>query len=254
MKGEPRDGRALADAAVGDGGLVAFDALVRVEVAEFVGGLEGAVVVDGRGPRDVARAGDVAAALGGLLQSRGRENLAGELFGRANVDEGKALVDRLLDVVAVRADVLEGTLGGVVLLREGRDFVGRRIVVVDPVVAAAVHQVNVLVAVVLELPVSVGGEPVGVVAVEDDRGVLGDTVRTEEVLEVLLGQHVAGRLVLQLGLPVEPDGTGGVTLVVRLGVHVHFDESVRRVVALELVEVALHPVRGDEYVLRVIGV
>jgi len=69
---EPLDRRALADAAVGDRRLVAVDAGVRVQLAELVGALERAVLVQGGPDRDVARAGDVAAALGRLVSPSGR--------------------------------------------------------------------------------------------------------------------------------------------------------------------------------------
>src|SRR6478735_12156119 len=57
---EPGVRRALADAAVGDEVLAEVDALLRVELAEVVVGLEGAVVVRGLAPRDVRRGRHVA--------------------------------------------------------------------------------------------------------------------------------------------------------------------------------------------------
>jgi len=160
---------------------------------------------------------------------------------------------RVLDVIAVRADGLAWP-GGVVLdFRKGGSLVGQRVVVLDPVVPAAVEQADVVVAVVLELPVGVGRKPVGVVAVEDDRRVLADAVAAHRLFEVLFREDVPAGLVLELRLPVEPDRAGRVALVVQFRVDVDFHEPVCGVVALEVVEVILHPVCRDENVVCVVA-
>ena len=56
----------------------------------------------------------------------------------------------------------------------GRHVGRQRQAVVQPVLAPAVEDADVVVAVQLELPVRPGGEPVVVVAVQDDRRVGAD--------------------------------------------------------------------------------
>ncbi len=82
----------------------------------------------------------------------------------------------MLDVLSVGTDGLARAGGFVVDFGELGHFVGEFVVVLDPVLAAAVEERHVVVAVVLELPICVGGEPVGVVTVEDDCGVLANSV------------------------------------------------------------------------------
>src|ERR671927_43737 len=94
-----------------------------------------------------------------------------------------------------------------------------------PLLAAAVDELDVLVAVELEVPVGVGGEPVVVAAVEDHGVVVGDAALGEQLLETLLVDEVAADRVLQVLLPVELDGTFEVAAVVGAGVLVHLDED-----------------------------
>jgi hypothetical protein len=81
------------------------------------------------------------------------------------------------------------------------------------------------VPVVLEVPVRVGGEPVVAIAVEDDRVFVGDPVLAEEVGELLRPEEVALDLVLQVLLPVEPDGPRDVRLGVEGVVLVDLDDA-----------------------------
>src|SRR6185312_10193099 len=61
LESEPRMRAALADAAVGDHLTVSIDALI--ELLQRIGGLEGTVLVGRFRPRNIGRAGDMAAAL-----------------------------------------------------------------------------------------------------------------------------------------------------------------------------------------------
>ena len=135
------------------------------------------------------------------------------------------------DVVA-RVGQLVGQLAGVEL----------------PLLAAAVEELDVLVAVELEVPVGVGGEPVVVAAVEHDGVVVGDAALGEQRLELLLVDEVAADLVLEVGGPVELDGSPDVALVVGGGVLVDLDED-----DAVGVEVVLDPLGGDERVLAAHG-
>ena len=113
-----------------------------------------------------------------------------------------------------------------------------------PLLAATVEQLDVVVAVELEVPVGVGGEPVVVAAVEHHGVVVGDALGAQQRLELLLVDEVAAHLVLEVGRPVELDGSLDVALVVGRGVLVDLDED-----DLVVVEVVLDPLGGDERVL-----
>ena len=76
----------------------------------------------------------------------------------------------------------------------------------------------------------------------------GDPATAEQLAELLRPEEVALDLVLQVGLPVEPDRARDVGLRVQGGVLVDLDDADGVVV-----EVVLDPVGLDEHVLRVIG-
>jgi hypothetical protein len=101
--------------------------------------------------------------------------------------------------------------------------------------------------VVLEVPVRVGGEPVVAVAVEHDGVVVGDPVGAEELAERLRTEEVTLDLVLQIGLPVEPDRPRNVGLRVEGRVLVDLHDLDARIV-----EVVLDPLGVDEHVVRVV--
>jgi hypothetical protein len=125
---------------------------------------------------------------------------------------------------------------------------GQRQPVVQPELATAVQDPDVAVAEQLELPVGPGGEPVVVVAVQDDRRVGADAARAEQLAEIVTPGDVATDAVGQLARPVPGDGAGDVALLVARRVDVDFNEADGRVV-----EVALGPVGVDEDVGGVSG-
>src|SRR3954451_24648295 len=101
---EPGVAGPLTDAAVRDGVAAVVESFAGVQLAQFVVGPEGAVLVGRLGPRHVDRRGDVTAALALLLRQVGRRpQLAGELVRRAHVDE-ILRADRGDDLVAERAN------------------------------------------------------------------------------------------------------------------------------------------------------
>ena len=104
-----------------------------------------------------------------------------------------------------------------------------------------------VVAVVLQVPVRVGGEPVVAIAVQHDRVVVGDAPRPEERAEGLGPEEAAPHLVLEVVLPVEADRAGDVTLPVEHAVLVDLDDADRRVL-----EMVCHPVGVDQHVLRMV--
>ena len=96
-------------------------------------------------------------------------------------------------------------------------------------------------AVQLEVPVRVGGEPVVVAAVEDHGVVVGDTPVGQQLGELLGVDEVTSDRVLQIGTPVQLHRAGDVAAVVGAGVFVDLDED--DVVGIEI---ALGPVGGDQ--------
>jgi hypothetical protein len=89
----------------------------------------------------------------------------------------------------------------------------------------------------LEVPVGVGGEPVVVPAVQDDRVIVRDPALGQQRLEAGLVNEVAADRVLQVLLPVDLYRVTDVALVVggRVLVHLGDDHS-------GVVQVGLHPV------------
>jgi hypothetical protein len=234
---------ALADAAVGDRRPAVVEALLAVELRELLVGAERAVVGGGLAPRDVDGGRDVAGALRLLLRQVGRRlDLAAELVGAAHVDE-VLLPDRGDDLVAERADRQVGVLRDV----RGRgplgDVLDELAAVELPLLAPAVEQLHVGVAVQLELPVGVGGEPVVVAAVEHDGVVVGDALGAQQLGEVVAVDRGRG----QRAAAARSSSRGGrrsdVAAVVGGHVLVDLDEDDARVV-----QVGLGPVGVDEHV------
>jgi hypothetical protein len=87
-------------------------------------------------------------------------------------------------------------------------FGGQRTLLFHPLFTAAVDQADVFVAVVFQLPQSVGGEPVVVVTVEQDSGVVGDSGIAQQLFERGFVDQVAANVVLELGLPIPPTAPG----------------------------------------------
>src|SRR2546425_10159006 len=227
LEDEPGVGAALADAAVGDDFVFAGDALGFVEFFQVLVGLEGAVFVGGLRPGDIRSLRKVAGALVGFVHARRGDDFAGEFVNGANVNElaGLAAFDDGEDFFLASAQRLVNARN---VIGRGGDvggILGELALFFQPLFAAAVDEANVLVAVKLQLPEGVSREPVVVVAIEKDGGVVGNAGGAEKSFESGLVDQVAAHAILQLGLPVPGDGAGDVALVVGGGVHVNFDEA-----------------------------
>src|SRR6266508_2225702 len=182
---EPAKRRALANAAVGNHVLIAGDAFAAVELAQLVGSLERAVLVGCLVPRDVRGAWYVAGALGSLGHTWRGDDLAVELGWRAHVDQCRARWP--IQDVAQEGAQREVRLLGCVGRTCGRRRVRRvRSAFGLPLLASAVHQRAVLMAVDLAHPVREGREPVVGVAVEDDARVVADARFAQQLLPVFL--------------------------------------------------------------------
>jgi len=115
----------------------------------------------------------------------GAIDFAGELIDGANVNElaGLAAVDDGEDFFLVGAQGFVGAGNVIRGWRDVRGIFGYRALFFEPFLAAAVDEADVLVAVELQLPQCVGGEPVVVVTVEEDGGVVGNAGGAEKFLE-----------------------------------------------------------------------
>src|ERR1700758_719746 len=84
--------------------------------------------------------------------------------------------------------------------------------------------------VILQLPKSISRKPVVVVAIEQNRTVVGKARPAEELLERLLADQIATDIVLKLRLPVPAHSAGNVALIVSAGVNIDFHQPDFRVI------------------------
>ncbi len=183
------------------------------------------------------------AALRLLLGQMGRgEQAPGELVWRPHVDQVE-VADGRHYVIAEGADrgiLLLGVVAGRGPMRDLGHHLARLEL---PLLAAAVKQLDVVVAVQLEVPVRVGREPVVVAAVQDDRVVVGDAALGQQLLEPGPVDEVPPNRILQVLLPVDLDRALDVALVIGAGVLVDLDEDDAIVT-----KVGLRPVSVYKYV------
>src|SRR5216684_4989335 len=236
-------GAALADAAVGSDFVFAGDALGFVEFFQVVVGLKGAIFVGRLCPGNVRGLGNMAGTLGGFGHARRGDDLASEFVDGTNVYELARLAafDDGEDFFLASA---EGFVNARNVIGRGGDFggiLGERSLFLEPLFAATVDEADVLMAVELQLPEGVSGEPVVVVAVMKDGGAVGNAGGAEKPFESGLVDQVAADAVLELGLPVPGDRAGDVALVVGGGVHVDFDEA-----EIGGIEILSGPIGGNE--------
>ena len=189
------------------------------------------------------------AALSALLLVAGhRDELARVLLRRTNVHQPDGALQSGKDLFAVCPDGGISGASGERLGQEARDIPRRGPTLGDPLLARTVHELHVVVPVVLQVPVRVGGEPVVAVPVEHDRVVVGEATRAEQLAERLRIQEVASHLVLEVLLPVKADGARDVRLRVEGGVLVNLDDA-----DAVVIEVILHPLGADQDVVGIVA-
>src|SRR6266850_533725 len=243
LQNEPGMRAAFPDAAVGDDLVGSGDALGLIELLKILERLEGAVLVGSLRPRDICGFGDVSRALGGFVHSRRSNDLSGELVDGTNIHElaGLAAVHYGKNIVFVGAKgFIEAgdAIGG---RRDVDGILGQRALLFEPFLAAAVDEPDVFVAVIFELPEGVGGEPIVVIAVKKNGGVVGNAGSAEQLFERGLVDQIAADVVLELGLPVPADSAGDMALIVGGGVHVDFDEA-----EIGRIQILREPIGGNE--------
>src|SRR5437764_10571624 len=145
--------RALTDAAVGDNRLAAVHAFGGVQALQLIERPESAVIVASLAPGDVARSGDMPAALASFRQTRRSQNLAGELLWTADIHQHRASLAagclRLRQKNAQRKIRRSRPISGLRILRNCRrkfPSLGQ------PFLPSAIHDAYISVSVKLELP------------------------------------------------------------------------------------------------------
>src|ERR1700730_11333244 len=84
--------------------------------------------------------------------------------------------------------------------------------------------------VILQLPKSIGRKPVVVIAIKQNRGVVGNARLAQQLLERLFADQIATDIVLKLRLPVPAYSAGNVALIVSAGIDIDFHQPDFRVI------------------------
>ena len=252
MQHEPGVRRALADAAVGDRPARRRSRPCRRRAPQLVGRLEGAVLADAPGPTAPRprrgcgpRAARPPARSRAWRSARPRTPAAsGRPPASCRCRARRATSSRIARI-AVVARPRALNCGRRVARHVGRG----RAALGDPLLARAVHQLHVVVAVVLEVPVRVGGEPVVAVAVEHDRVLVRDPAAAEQRAELVRAEEVALDLVLEVASSSRSRSRPGCAPPRRAPGF--SSTSTMRIESSS--RWSSHPLRVDQYVLRVVG-
>src|SRR5437762_1416128 len=161
----------FSDAAVSNHGPVRCDAYATVQRHDLIVALECAVVVARPGPGDVLGSRYVPPTLARFGQASGCQHDPCELVGAAHVDQCHSIVLHRVAHIRQERSQRKVRLACSIALRTGTlwvlgDLRGKLATLLDPFLAATVHEPNVTVAVHLQLPEGPGREPVVVVTVQ----------------------------------------------------------------------------------------
>src|ERR1035437_5492515 len=119
---------------------------------------------------------NMTAALGRFGHARRGDNFTGELIHRTDIHQFGAtlLIEDGKDLIFVCADRLV-RFACMIWTRYDLWHIGCECTLFrDPLLAATIDEPNVPVAVILQLPEGVGGKPIVIVTIEQNRGVIGD--------------------------------------------------------------------------------
>jgi hypothetical protein len=131
---------------------------------------------------------------------------------------------------------------GVLSPREGGYLLRHRPAFGLPLNASAVHHLDVVVAEEPEDPEGVGGPPVVLVPVKDNRRIWGDALLLHELGKMLRVEIVAVDRIVQILDPVDLDSVGDVPYIVQKNVLVALDDAV----VLGIVQVLCDPVGRNQ--------
>lgn len=202
---EPGMAGALADPAGRDDRFGAVDANLGIELAQLLDRLDRAVGgVHRPRPGHIDRPRDVAGADRQLRHTRRRDDLAGELIRRPDVEDAgfRTLLHHVQHVGDACAERPVGFGERDRACDDGSDIGRVGAALQFPFAAAAIQQLHVVAqAVDIEHPGAPGGEPVVVVAIEDDGGVLVDPEPAQQRLELVATGDVAIDRLDQVGVP-----------------------------------------------------
>src|SRR4029077_13722315 len=244
LQHKPRVRAAFSDAAIRNHLARAVDPLRPVELLQRLQRFERAILVRRLRPRTIRRSPNMPGALRCFRHPRRRDDLPSEFIYRSDVHQLSRflLLEKRGNILFPRADRLirppRTIRRGSRLRRIGR----QRALLFQPLLAPAVHQPDVLVPVIFQLPKRVSREPVVVVAVEDPRRVFPYARLAQQPLERDLVNQIAPEVVLQLRLPVPANSSGDVPLIVSRGVHVHLNQPHFRIVLM-----FRHPLRRNQH-------
>ena len=243
---EPGVRGALADSAVGDDGTTPGEPrLFLVDLLELVRALEEVRVGIGcPRPGDVLGTRDMAASERAFVRVVGHvEALAPVFLRAAHVHQRTLSLHVRHDVVAERPDarVVAGShldvAGG-----QRRHLLDERALLVHPTGAPAVDDLEVFHSEQAEHPEAVGRPPVVLVPIEHDGVVPVHPLPTDQRLELIAIQIVAGHLVIEVLDPIELLRPRDVPGVVEEHVFVRFEQ-----LDLGVAQMVFHPGRGHEY-------
>ena len=121
-----------------------------------------------------------------------------------------------------------------------------------PLRAAAVHDLQVLVAVQFEEPVRICCPPVILVAIEDDRRVVRDAIAAHQLRELLRADEIPHERVLQVRRPINLHSAGDMADLVEQDVLITLNEANARIVEMigdPLRSKQVHPLRESSLLL-----
>ncbi len=169
-------------------------------------------------------------------------DFAAVFAGRADVDERLARLRMRERVGKKGADFLVEALGrhGIGRARVARLVARQRTALGLPLVAPAIEEFHLGVAEKPEGPQGIRRPPVGLVAVENHRGIGRDAIPAADLGKFFGSDVVALRVVLQVAAPVDVHRAGNVARVVEEHVLVALDNADGRIVEMLLQPGAVH--------------
>ncbi len=190
-------------------------------------------------------------AKGAFLRILGHVQLfAGVLVIRAHIHQRNIITfQRLQHFIPKRADLAVAALLGCVLRgRVLRHFGGQLTALVDPLFAAAIHDLGIGMAKELKNPERIRCPPVVLVTIEHNGGIVADALLAHQRFEPLFVQVIAHQRIVKVAHPVDLNCARNMAQVVQQNIFVAFDQP-----NVRIVEMLGHPVGLDEHLWPGVG-
>src|SRR5215204_3718105 len=245
IQNEPRVGRALSNSAIGYYVVPLAEAdLSLVDLLQLIGALEGPILPHSPRPRHVSGPWDVPSPESAFLWVvRHVKELAPVLTGTPHVDHLAPGLQVPLHVLPERPyPGVVSLRNGIVSPGKGWHILGHFAPLRFPFYPSTVHNLHIVVSEEPEHPEGVGGPPVVLVTVEDNRRIRGDAQLRHEVGEVLRVQVITHKRIIEVLDPVYLHGVGYMTYVIEEHVLIRFDYAD----VLRVVQVLCDPLGTDE--------